>query len=478
MKSNVKRANTKNVTHQQWMQDHPYQQPKTTHFSRITKEDASFYFRQTSKKNKLASSSSRVKAKTPTPIPVWNDRFHRDDIDESGPVIHRRRPSNSTTGPKINPNTSTLSIAEADLGTENKNDNIMDDISEPADKLTYRPTSRQSETRLFVPSNPGKNIRHDEDYLAIKSYVDRANRSTSPISIPVDPFLPQRYGVKGWSARISRDKSPVPNSNRTSVDSRDGQSPLKWCVSRNGVGRITSESPKRTLSPTPSFDCGEKYADSLPTQRIYPSAHDIPESKMVPIETEHFSGEKEVSPKPVGVTRSTSPIDEKIIRLVLGQKDDMQTDMNFECNPSSNYERVGYELDKEKTKLSDLLSPLLPHQNSSSSSKNQEPVESVMLSMARVMEAVEGIVRNGYNKENTAKKQRKITKKKPLSSQSLPNEIERENDKNNVENFKSTELKSLRSTSAKKNEVMDLILAKIQVRRIETIQFFCLSCIN
>ena len=116
MKSNVKRANTKNVTHQQWMQDHPYQQPKTTHFSRIKKEDASFYFRQTSKNIRPVSSSSRMKPKSTAPIPVWNDRFHRDDIDESGPLIHRRRPSSSTAGPKINADSSTLSVAEVELG--------------------------------------------------------------------------------------------------------------------------------------------------------------------------------------------------------------------------------------------------------------------------------------------------------------------------------------------------------------------------
>ena len=444
------------------MQDHPYQQPKTTHFSRIKKEDASFYFRQTSKSIKPVSTSSRMKPKNTAPIPVWNDRFHRDDIDESGPLIHRRRPSSSTVGPKINADTSTSSVAEVELGAESKSDNIMDDISEPADKLRYRPTIKPSEARLFVPYDPANNLRNGRDQLANNSYADRANRLTTPISIPVDHFLPQRYGVTGWSARTSRDKSPVPNSSRTSMDSRDGQSPLKWCVSRNGLGRITPESPRRPLSPTLPFGREEKYADSPAVREIGSSTHNIPESKTAGIETKVYSGEREIYLKPVGVTRSTSPIDERIIRLVLGEKEDMQTDMKFECCPNNNEERKGGNLDREKANISELLNPLLSNQNSSSS-KNQEPVESVMLSMARVMEAVEGIVKNGYKQENTVKKSRKIIKQKIPSSESLPNDIKSENDENDNEQFKSLELKSLSSTSAKKNQVMDLILAKIQV---------------
>lgn len=187
-------------------------------------------------------------------------------------------------------------------------------------------------------------------------------------------------------------------------------------------------------------------------------------------EMKSFVEENEVKslfPKPVGVTRSTSPIDERIIRLLLGQRVHFATDVNPDSYPTDSQVKMGYEFEREKVKETKQLDPPLI-QEKISAMKREESVESVMTSMARVMEAVESIVRNGNEKVDMVKKPKKIVKKKGISTRSTPSNIEGRNDEKRSESEQGKPLKSKTSNSPsiKKSQVMDLILAKIQVSQI------------
>ena len=372
-------------------------------------DEKTFYL--SSAKNK-SKSGGKIKQSVVVPPqksnPVWNDRFYRNEADETAAPVFRRRPSSAALSPKnvwnipndngnfpkndgnFHKNDANLPKNDTNIEVSRPRNQIINSpsnspqkiaekiivntnvkVNESFDEIPNRAPRRSSEPVIIISgsgnsersSNRGRNTTTTDtatDTAIIKSYLDKSekekaerstypfpsqspsqspsrsqsqppsrspSRSQSPASrsnpgahsipggkqFPVDSFLAQKYGVKGWSGGIFRENSPIPNTVRTSRDSTDGRFPLTWCVSRNGQGRISTSSSTNLISPNQSYDRKLNHDNSINQDNVRNN-----------INCDKFDkkGDKKVDKNKIkGVTRSTSPIDERIINLVLGGRE-------------------------------------------------------------------------------------------------------------------------------------------------------------
>ena len=636
MPPSIRRIQAKYGSYKEWKQNRPYQPPETAHFSRMKNDEKTFYL--SSAKNK-SKSGSKIKQSVVVPPqksnPVWNDRFYRNEADETAAPVFRRRPSSAALSPKnvwnipndngnfpkndgnFHKNDANLPKNDTNIEVSRPRNQIINSpsnspqkiaekiivntnvkVNESFDEIPNGAPRRSSEPVIIISgsgnsersSNSWRNITTtatDTDTAIIRSYLDKSekekaerstypfpsqspsqsplrsqsqspsrspSRSQSPASrsnpgahsipggkqFPVDSFLAQKYGVKGWSGGIFRENSPIPNTVRTSRDSTDGRFPLTWCVSRNGQGRISSSTYNSTesISPHQSYDRKLNLNNSVNN----PTNQDNERSNNYSDKFDKKGDKKVDKNKIKGVTRSTSPIDERIINLVLGGREsfdkyDKYDDKNnyrpiIKSNADRNDNLYSERdiLNDDNHSLSDKTQLLLSNKSAIKSNllhnpaKNlyqnparnpaenpmDNPAENMMSSMARVMEAVESIVRNGNIQKNSQKLQKtakkKISKKSSgdknrneMSVQTVGGDGRRSNDNENDEKYRANNMpvdkmnlqfniqqnnnqnnnqnnyqnnnqnknektgKKAKPYKARKDEVMDIILAKIQV---------------
>ena len=199
---------------------------------------------------------------------------------------------------------------------------------------------------------------------------------TSPPPSGVDPFRPQRFSLRASSPPFRRSTSPVPTRQ---PGRRDGAtSPLRQSLNDDDRPRHQNHSHSHSHSHSHHYDHGrvddgekENHQDLF--RLIGNCGPSVPRGGAW-----RHEEVVEVSPSGMTCTRATSPIDARVVRLVLGEATDVGDLEGISAAPRGGGDGSGsgsgagqWQRERERA---------LPS------------VELMMQSMARVMEAVSGIV--------------------------------------------------------------------------------------
>lgn len=304
-----------------------------------------------------------------------------------------------------------------------------------------------------IHSNIGNNLNYNS-----------VSRSTSPMEI--DSFKPQRYGFNNSTVIRSND-NPISNTRMKNSNNNFKNSDYNLRNSDEMRRSLNSFTSSRSLSPSRENRnlnvSNNNYNDSdnrnivkVDDRKVQSSSHEAENiDDMTDINSHYEDNVSPSNPKKSTTTRSTSPIDDRIIRLVLGDTRDLNNDLNSITinNKNSNFPK-NQDFDTQTR-----TPGRVPVED-----QGQQPIENMMSSMAKMMEAVGNLVSNNNIKDrnksyNSSKKIFKTpsnsvlintTNKKNIKSGNKGDNVN-QNITNNEDIILQNEIQSIRKTLMKEH---------------------------
>ena len=351
---------TKSITFKEWKAKNPFQPKKSIHFSRRNNEEKQRYLLKKSLERSDISSSR----------PAWSDDFVRStkalNVNGATPIesITRLHPCSQSNSANV----SASSIDNDELITKNI---AIEESEANRPRKSREVRINQKKITHVAEILDSDNDKDKHQRTVVKDNLVKQQRSISPI----EPFraggrlstkLHQQYFInRGSSPFHGREDSKEISAKTNSVNNTTEMHVARQ--SRNNGGRNGDSQNQPVIHSAQNTS----------------SASITNEEEFVMLKEHHQSHEKE------RFNRSTSPIDDRIIQLLL--KEDKPDRMNDYDDADSDYSGTYDNATTLDNTRYDFVTEQHERPIGESSSREAKNVDSMVSSMVRMMDAMSGL---------------------------------------------------------------------------------------